>query len=121
MSRHLLTLIAIGCLLSDCAPAPPPVRGAIGWDAYDRAFAKPALHKRHLANQPPSKPDSKLESEKALGDLRPYSAAWWAARDEIDAEEQRRLSAKLVICRGCLRITEDPGDRTGSSDPPTKK
>jgi len=34
--------------------------------------------------------------------LRPYSAAWWAVRDEIDADHDRRLARKLVICSGCL-------------------
>jgi hypothetical protein len=124
MRRHLLSLIATGCLLSNCASTPPPVCGAIGWDAYDRALAKPVRLKRQLANATRSKPDPNIDSEKAqkaLTDLRPYSAAWWAVREQMDAEEQRRVSAKLVICRGCLPTSEDPGESTGSTNPTTKK
>jgi len=33
---------------------------------------------------------------------RPYSAAWWAVRDEIEADYDKRLAQKLVICSGCL-------------------
>lgn len=125
MVRHFFSLIAIGCLLSDCASTPPPVYRAIGWNEYYRAInAKPVRHKRHvhhLANETLSKPDPNIEKEKALADLRPYSAGWWAMRDQINAEEQRRLTAKLLICRGCLPTTEDPGERTGSTNPPTRK
>ncbi len=33
-----------------------------------------------------------------LGTLRPYSDAWWAVHDEIEAENDRQLGTKLVIC-----------------------
>jgi hypothetical protein len=38
-------------------------------------------------------------------------------REQMDAEDQRRLRAKLVICRGCLPAVDDPTDRTGSTEP----
>lgn len=121
MLRHFTSLIAVGCLLSNCATTPPPVCQSIGWSEYGRALAKPVRHTRHVANQAPAKPDPSIESDKALANLRPYSSAWWAMREQIDAEEQRHLNAKLVICRGCLPTTEDLGDLTGSADPPTRK
>jgi hypothetical protein len=74
-----------------------------------------------VAIKAPPKPDRNIEREKALTDLRPYSAAWWAMREQIDAEEQKRLDAKIVICNGCLPTIDDPGDRTGSTNQPTKK
>jgi hypothetical protein len=123
MIRHFLSLIVTGCLLSDCA-SHSPVNGAIGWNAYYRAVAKPVRHKphvHHVATEIRSKPDPNIENEKALADLRPHSADWWAMRDQINAEEQRSLTAKLLICRGCLPTTEDPGERTGSTNPPKEK
>ena len=36
-----------------------------------------------------------------LATLRPYSDAWWAVQDEIEAENDRQLGSKLVICRSC--------------------
>jgi len=48
-----------------------------------------------------------------LSTLRPYSDAWWAVHDEIEAENDRQLGSKLVICRSC--VTQPPGeDTTGS-------
>ncbi|WP_347337221.1 hypothetical protein [Bradyrhizobium centrolobii] len=36
-----------------------------------------------------------------LATLRPYSDAWWAVHDEIEAENDRQLESKLMICRRC--------------------
>lgn len=48
-----------------------------------------------------------------LSTLRPYSDAWWAVHDEIEAENDRQLGSKLVICRSC--VTQPPSeDTTGS-------
>ncbi|MGY4327153.1 hypothetical protein ACVWWG_001570 [Bradyrhizobium sp. LB7.2] len=50
-----------------------------------------------------------------LGTLHPYSAAWWAVRDEIEAENDRQLGTKLVICPRCVPSSSPPGnDVTGS-------
>lgn len=48
-----------------------------------------------------------------LATLRPYSDAWWAVHDEIEAENDRQLGSKLVICRSC--VTQPPTEEvTGS-------
>lgn len=47
-------------------------------------------------------PDPNIVREKVLATLRPYSTAWWAVQDAMDAEEQKRINAKMVICRACL-------------------
>ena len=48
-----------------------------------------------------------------LTTLRPYSDEWWAVHDEIEAENDRQLGSKLVICRSC--VTEPRSeDTTGS-------
>ena len=51
--------------------------------------------------------------EEALTSLRPYSAAWWVIHDEIEAEHDKRLARKLVICVGCMRHSPQD-DVTGS-------
>lgn len=48
-----------------------------------------------------------------LTTLRPYSAAWWAVHDEIEADIDRQLNRKLVICRGCSN-PQATDDQTGS-------
>jgi len=51
--------------------------------------------------------------QEVLSSLRPYSAAWWAVRDEIEADHDKRLARRLVICSGCLH-DPPPDDVTGS-------
>ena len=48
-----------------------------------------------------------------LATLRPYSDAWWAVQDEIEAENDRQLGSKLVICRSC--VTQPPDHETTGS------
>jgi hypothetical protein len=69
-----------------------------------------------LASNKADKPDPNAEREKVLGTLRAYSAAWWAVQDEMEAEEQRRINAKIVICRVCLP-TASPEEHTASVRP----
>lgn len=59
------------------------------------------------------KPDPNVDREKVLVTLRPYSAAWWVVHDEMEAEEDKRLNAKMVICRTCF-AAPDLEDHTGS-------
>ena len=51
--------------------------------------------------------------KEALKSLHPYSAAWWAVQDEIEADYDKRLARKLVICVGCVRHSPQDG-ATGS-------
>ncbi|SDG67075.1 hypothetical protein SAMN05216338_100226 [Bradyrhizobium sp. Rc2d] len=50
-----------------------------------------------------------------LGTLRPYSDAWWAIHDEIEAENDKQLGTKLVICPRCVQPAPPDGDVTGST------
>jgi hypothetical protein len=128
MARHFPILLAFGFTISGCASTPPPSCGPIGWERLNYSPYKPSYRQSYLteesrpkldqrAERDPPKPDSNAEREKALAGLRPNSAAWWAMREQMDAEDQRRLRAKLVICRGCLPAVDDPTDRTGSTEP----
>lgn len=49
-----------------------------------------------------------------LGTLRPYSEAWWAVHEEIQAENDRQLGSKLVICPRCVDSSPLREDVTGS-------
>jgi hypothetical protein len=129
MVRLLLILCPIALAISGCASAPPPSCGPIAWERLGQSPYKPALRKSRLteASLPaidanvegdPPKGDSNAATEQELANLPPHSAAWWAMREQIDAEDQRRLRAKLVICRGCLPTRSDPTDRTGSTKSP---
>ncbi len=49
-----------------------------------------------------------------LGTLRPYSEAWWAVHDEIQAENDKQLGSKLMICPRCMEPSPPREDFTGS-------
>ena len=74
---------------------------------------RPAVTKRRLANHATPESDSNLERQRVLATLRPYSDAWWAVQDEIEAENDRQLGSKLVICRSC--VTQPPDHETTGS------
>ena len=130
MVRHLLILLPIGLAISGCASAPPPSCGPIAWEEPGQSLYKPAPRKFRLTEgslpttdtsveRDLPKADSEAAEEQELANLPPHSAAWWAMREQIDAEDQRRLRAKLVICSGCLPTLSDAAERTGSTKSPT--
>lgn len=108
MVKYLCVLIAISFILPGCASAQsPPTAGRFAWDGLGQDPNRPVRHKRRpgaalsaLAAVKP--PDPNIEREKVLAALRPYSTAWWAVQDAMEAEEQKRINAKMVICRACL-------------------
>ncbi|QPF95336.1 hypothetical protein IC761_27755 [Bradyrhizobium commune] len=72
--------------------------------AWDGLGLDPNQHQSHrIATQPRrSEPESNVEREAALAELRPYSAAWWVVHDEIETDREARLAKRLVICQGCM-------------------
>src|SRR3954469_10199662 len=50
--------------------------------------------------------NSRRTREQTFASLRPYSAAWWSIHDAIEADHDKRLARKLVICTGCLRPSQ---------------
>jgi hypothetical protein len=97
--QSIILLFAL--LLGSCATAPEMKPGMMAWNGLGRN-PNPPSH-RKLARNAPSTSDTKnTEREKVLATLRSYSAAWWVVHDEIEAEQDRQLGAKLVICRGCF-------------------
>nr|WP_194406450.1 hypothetical protein [Bradyrhizobium sp. CCBAU 53351] len=103
-----MTAIGAACLLTGCATAPLKPNCAIAWDGLGRNPNLPYTARRVTSS--PIAYEHNKERETVLLALRPHSEAWWAVHDEIEAENDRRLSRKLVICHGCLT----PSDSTGS-------
>jgi hypothetical protein len=113
LTRHiLLALIAMPFMVVGCASAQVPVGGPFGWDGLGQDPNKPLRNTKRMMRLP-AKPDPNVERQKVLNALQPYSAAWWVVHDEIEAEEQRRVNNKIVICRACVP-TASPEDHTGS-------
>ncbi|MBC9882898.1 hypothetical protein G8O24_36965 [Bradyrhizobium sp. INPA01-394B] len=113
MARHILVLLSFCAALAGCASAPAAERRPIAWDGLGQDPNRPAVAKHRLANPPARESDPNLERQRVLATLRPYSDAWWAVNDEIEAENDRQLESKLVICRSC--VTQPPiEDTTGS-------
>lgn len=100
--------IVITILLAGCASAPSTTTTSIAWDGLGRD-PKLTLVKRHAQRVAfATRRDSpNVDREKVLATLRPYSDAWWIVHDEIDAENDRQLNSKLLICRGCLARDND--------------
>jgi hypothetical protein len=84
--------------------------------AWDGSGQDPNRHRRvkiKRAELAGDENDANHEREKLLAAQRPYSAAWWAIHDEIEADHDRRLARKLVICAGCWRDSP-PNDVTAT-------
>lgn len=113
MDRHILVLLSFCAALAGCANAPAAERRPLAWDGLGQNPNRPAITKRRLANHAAPASDPNVERQRVLGTLRPYSDAWWAVQDEIEAEKDRQLGSKLVICGSC--VAQPPGeDVTGS-------
>jgi hypothetical protein len=115
MMRHGFVLLTFCATLMGCVVAPAQERRPIAWDGLGQDPNRPYVIKRRVATQAPAASDPNQERERVLGTLRPYSAAWWAIHDEIEAENDRQLGTKLVICPRCVPSSQPPSnDVTGS-------
>ena len=112
MARHILVLLSFCAALAGCASAPAAERRPIAWDGLGQDPNRLAVTKRWPATHAAPESDPNLERQRVLSTLRPYSEAWWAVHDEIEAENDRQLGSKLVICRSC--VTRPSEDTTGS-------
>lgn len=116
MMRHGFVLLTFCAALMGCAVAQE--RRPIAWDGLgqdpNKSSNRPHIAKRRATNPAPAASDSNRERERVLGTLRPYSEAWWAVHDEIEAENDRQLGTKLVICPRCVQSSPPSEDATGS-------
>ncbi|SFI69933.1 hypothetical protein [Bradyrhizobium sp. cf659] len=114
MMRHGFVLLTFCAALMGCAPAPAQERRPIAWDGLGQNPNRPHVTKQRAANPAPAQDNPNQERERVLGTLRPYSEAWWAVHDEIEAEKDRQLGTKLVICPRCVQSPSPGEDVTGS-------
>ncbi|MFK4721974.1 hypothetical protein [Bradyrhizobium niftali] len=114
MMRHGFVLLTFCAALMSCAAAPAQERRPIAWDGLGQNPNRPPVTKRRAANPAPAQENPNQERERVLGTLRPYSEAWWAVHDEIEAENDRQLGTKLVICPRCVQSPSPGEDVTGS-------
>jgi hypothetical protein len=97
-----------------CAVAPAQERRPIAWDGLGKDPNRSSVTKRRAPTHASAESDPNQERERVLGTLRPYSDAWWAVHDEIEAENDRQLGAKLMICPRCVQSSPPSEDVTGS-------
>ncbi|MHC2538935.1 hypothetical protein [Bradyrhizobium diazoefficiens] len=114
MMRHGFVLLTFCAALMGCAATPAQERRPIAWDGLGQNPNRPPVTKRRAANPAPTQENPNQERERVLGTLRPYSEAWWAVHDEIEAENDRQLGTKLVICPRCVQSPSPGEDVTGS-------
>lgn len=116
MIRHAFVLLAFCAALMGCAVAQE--RRPIAWDGLgqdpNKSSNRPPIAKRRATPPAPVAGDPNQERERVLGTLRPYSEAWWAVHDEIEAENDKRLGTKLVICPSCVQSPPPDAEVTGS-------
>jgi hypothetical protein len=115
MMRHSFVLLTFCAALTGCAIAPAQEHRPIAWDGLGKDPNRPPVTKRRAANPTPAQDDPNQERKRVLGTLRPYSDAWWVVHDEIDAESDRQLGTKLVICPRCVQSSPPSEDLTGST------
>jgi hypothetical protein len=116
MTRYGFVLLTFCAALMGCAAAQE--RRPIAWDGLgqnpNQVPHRSSATKRRAANPAPAAADSNRERERVLGTLRPYSDAWWVVHDEIEAENDRQLGTRLVICPRCVPSSPPSEDVTGS-------
>lgn len=90
----------------------------IAWDGLgqnpNQALGRSGVPKRRVESHAPAQSNPNRERERVLGTLRPYSEAWWAVHDEIEAENDRQLGSRLVICPRCIPSPASGEEATGS-------
>ncbi len=114
MMRHGFVLLTFCAVITGCTVAPAQERRPIAWDGLGQDPNRPSITKRRATDQAPVASDPNQERERVLGTLRPYSDAWWVVHDEIEAENDRQLGTKLVICPRCVPSPPPSEDVTGS-------
>ena len=109
MHQARIALILVPIALAGCASSVTRVEietskapRTIAWDGLGQDPNRTRRAVTRIQATAVVEDDATRKREEVIASLRPYSAAWWAVHDEIEAERERRLARKLVICRGCL-------------------
>ncbi|MET4391716.1 hypothetical protein ABIB73_007508 [Bradyrhizobium sp. F1.4.3] len=102
MINRIFCILTMGITLSACAVGPLPQNGgSIAWDGLGRNPNLPAPPPRQRLANAAATIDLVVKEDALLARLAPRSSEWFAAQRKIDADRDKRLAAKLIICRGC--------------------
>lgn len=116
MISRIVCMLAVGLTLTACSVGQLPQKaGPVAWDGLGRDPDLPP-HRQRLAHAV-AIVDPTVEEDASLASLTPRSSEFFAAQRKIDADRDKRLAAKLIICRGC----SEPGSKGERSEvaPPT--
>lgn len=106
----IISVLAISLAAASCASGPAQRPHAIAWDGLGRDPNLIFVQKRALRPVAvKQRKDPNNERERVLTTLRPYSEAWWVVHDELEAENDRVLTSKLMICKGCITFPDAMG------------
>src|SRR5436853_6022789 len=105
MIARSVVMVAITSSLVGCASEPPWKRGPIASAGPERLLHQ-SLQRRITGVARPA-PDSTIAENALLNSLEPRSAEWRIAYAKIEAARDKRLAAKLVICRGCFDASSE--------------
>jgi hypothetical protein len=112
MIARYIAVMAFASLLGGCA-SERAWTGPIA-SVKVRAAQHHPLHRQMNSEARPAANPAIAEDD-ILNSLDPRSAEWRVAYARIEADRDRRLAAKLIICRGCLPIESDAKETTALS------
>lgn len=97
----LIALTACNGFASD-RTRPSTVR-TVDWDGRRRIPAGPAPSASIGHRADPAKEIREQQSK--LAGIKPYTAEWWQAQEELDRMVDNRLARAMAICKGCGKPT----------------
>ncbi|MGH6708548.1 MAG: hypothetical protein ACREEK_06210 [Bradyrhizobium sp.] len=117
-----IALLFLSIALCSCAAPPARIHfdtslksRMVAWDGLGRDPNLPRARVKRAAD-PANEGDSNRKREQVLVSLHPYSASWWAVHNEMEAENDKRLARKLVICASCLHRASEGVTGTITAD-----
>ena len=116
ISLLLLAVALSGCAAQTAQMRPPPSVYVVARDGLGEDRTRSRRTRAERRNDAVTSNPADSEREKVLATLRPHSAAWWTVHDAIESDQEKQLSKKLVICRGCY-VPSNAEDQTGSVAP----
>ena len=114
MIKCFVPLVA-ALALAGCVTANGSVtetRASYAWDGLGREPSLRARIAKTVSAQKAVVTSSPSDETEKLATLPMYSSEWWAARAQMEREADAKLSAAMIICRGCLKDTEHTGSIT---------
>jgi hypothetical protein len=113
MIARYITVVTLASILTGCASERTLTAGPIV-----PVRVRPTPHhpvRRQMVSETRPAADPTIAEDNVLNSIDPRSAEWRVAYARIEADRDKRLAAKLVICRGCLPIESNAKETTALS------